>query len=223
MQLFQRHNYRKLKRIIGIVLLAVFLHVGISLISGFLPANTNMNLASAQLAPQTQTYTIFCQRTPINSIEQDSSPVEVGVKFFADVDGEINAIRFYRGIAIDSGYIVHLWNANGELLRQGMAVEGQQPTPGWQTVQLYPPVPIQAGQTYVASYYASQGQYAQDMEYFKTAVNISPLHIPADSIENPNGVYFYAKGGGFPTQGHHGSNYWVDVVFKPNTSKPTSY
>lgn len=218
MQHLKRRNFRKFILIVGITLLAVLLNLGISLLTGFLPTNTNVNLASAQLVAQTQTYTIFCQRTPTNPIEDDSNPVELGVKFFSDVDGVISAIRFYRGVAIDSGYTASLWSANGLLLRQGRVVEGQQPVPGWQTVQLYPPVPIQAGEIYVASYYASKGQYAQDREYFKSAINISPLHIPANSPDNPNGLYVYALGGGFPTQGDNGSNYSVDVVFQPNTT-----
>jgi hypothetical protein len=220
MQHLKNHKYRKFRLFIGIAILAIFINLGISFFSNFLPNVTNVNLASAQSVPKAQTYTIFCQRIPNNPIEQDSAPVEVGVKFFADVDGQISAIRFYRGVANDSGYVVHLWSANGLLLKQGIVIEGQQPAPGWQTVELYPPVNIQAGQTYVASYYSSTGRYAQDVGYLKKAVDISPLHIPADSPDNPNSVYFYGLGGGFPTQGYDGSNYFVDVVFSPTATTP---
>ena len=155
MQHLKNHKYRKFRLFIGIAILAIFINLGISFFSNFLPNVTNVNLASAQSVPKAQTYTIFCQRIPNNPIEQDSAPVEVGVKFFADVDGQISAIRFYRGVANDSVYVVNLWSANGLLLKQGIVIEGQQPAPGWQTVELYPPVNIQAGQTYVASYYSS--------------------------------------------------------------------
>jgi len=146
----------------------------------------------------------------------DTQPIELGVKFRIDVDGEVSAIRFYRDVPIDSGYAARLWSATGELLGGGVAVEGQGPTPGWQTIQLYPSVLIKAGQTYIASYYASQGQYTVSEDFFtQNIIQNGPLHLLYDGEDGGNGVYVYGAGGGFPTESYHASNYWVDVVFKP--------
>lgn len=148
--------------------------------------------------------------------EADVNPVELGVKFRADVEGHVTAVRFYRAVAIDSGYKVRIWSASGDLLGAGLAVEGQGPTPGWQQVAIYPPVPITAGQTYIASYYASKGQYSVSENYFtNSTVTNGPIRALSDGEDGGNGVFLYGEGGGFPNQTYNASNYWVDVVFTP--------
>jgi Domain of unknown function (DUF4082) len=167
-------------------------------------------------------------------IDTDTQPVELGIKFSSNVPGKISAIRFYRTIPIDSGYLIHLWDEQGNLLGNGAAFEGQQPTPGWQTVQLYPPVTIEAGKTYIASYYANGGRYPVSQNFFQSkddtnravdesSVSISdgPLYALCDrelangEYKCRNGVYKYGLSG-FPTQTYKSSNYWVDVIFKPD-------
>jgi hypothetical protein len=161
------------------------------------------------------TYSFFSGK-----VEADTQPIEIGVKFRTRVNGEVSAIRFYRDVPIDSGYVAHLWSATGELLGSGLAVEGQGPTPGWQTIQLYPPVPIVAGQTYIASYYASQGQYTVSENFFtQNTIRSGPLYILSNREEGGNGVYIYGAGGGFPTETYKASNYWVDVIFTPTSFK----
>jgi hypothetical protein len=43
-----------------------------------------------------------------------------------------------------------------------------------------------------------------------------PMHILADT-EGGNGVYAYGKAAAFPSQSYHADNYWVDVLYTPNT------
>jgi hypothetical protein len=190
--------------------------VSVVLLTGLLLTKPHLQSASAD----TQTYSLWSSSTePTTSVDPDTSPIELGLKFRTDVDGEISAIRFYRGVPIDSGYTVHIWSATGELLGTGVAIEGQQPTPGWQTIQVYPPVAIKARQTYIASYYASKGQYAVDETFFTNAsVDNGPLHALRDGEDGGNGVYIYGEGGGFPTGTYRASNYWIDVIFKPTTA-----
>jgi hypothetical protein len=72
--------------------------------------------------------------------------------------------------------------------------------------------------TYVASYYASSGQYSISQDFFtNTTVTNGPLHKLGDGVDGGNGVFVYGEGGGFPTQSYNASNYWVDVVFTPTT------
>ncbi|MGZ6456141.1 MAG: DUF4082 domain-containing protein [Bdellovibrio sp.] len=168
--------------------------------------------------------TIFGNAVPANEAElNDTAPVELGLKFQALTDGTVSAVRFYRGVAIPSGYRASLWDSNGNLLATGIIIEGQSPVPGWQTVQFSNPVSITANTTYVASYFASNGQYAfeEGMDYDITNGNLVAL----GGIDNDgNGVYKYDSVSGFPTDTYNNTNYFVDVVFTaaPLTAKKHS-
>jgi hypothetical protein len=147
-------------------------------------------------------------------VDPDISPVELGVKIRVDVPGQIVAVRFYRGVAIDSGYEVSLWSATGARLASGRVIEGQAPTPGWQQVWVQP-INVVPGETYVASYFASAGGYASEENRFVGEVRTSSLVAPSSSAVGGNGVYRYASTSGFPTSTYRDSNYFVDVVFIP--------
>lgn len=213
MQSIKWQGIINLKHLINVVLLT-----GLSTIS--------IQSTSAQTAPTTQTYSLWCTSArPINSQpDPETSPVEVGVRFSSRVAGEITAIRFYRITPIDSGYSAHLWDEAGNLMASVSVIEGQSPTPGWQTAQIYPPVEIEAGKIYTASYYAKTGGYAVDLEFFKNfGVANGPLMAPRDTETFNNGVYAYTTvengfAGTHPTQSYNGTNYWVDVVFRPKVA-----
>jgi hypothetical protein len=187
---------------------------GVSVITALLAITASRSLA------EPPSYSIWSDSTPLNAVvDPDIAPVELGVKFRSDVDGEISAVRFYRAVANDSGYVVNLWTSTGQLLGQGRAVEGQQPAPGWQTVQFYPPITVKANQTYIASYYVNSGRYVVSENFFANAgVDNAFLHALRDGEAGGNSTYVYGYGGGFPTQTYKSSNYWIDVVFKPNTT-----
>lgn len=195
--------------------LAISLTMALVLSGGLPPDYGGRSASAADHAATNRAYSLWSN---VGRAElSDTQPIEVGVKFRTTVDGNITAIRFYRHVPIPSGYTVHVWSGTGELLGSGASFEGQQPTPGWQIVEVYPPVPINANQTYVASYYASQGQYTITENFFDGAVMRSgPLKAPVNrGASGGNGVYVYGLGGGFPNQTYKGSNYWVDVVFRP--------
>lgn len=183
----------------------------------------------------TQTYSLWSSSpnsiSPTIPMNLDTQSVELGMKFASNVPGKISAIRFYRTVPINSGYIIHLWDEQGNLLGNGVSIEGQQPTPGWQTIQLYPPVAIEAGKTYIASYYANGGNYPVNENFFQpkddtdavddTSVSNGPLYALCDrqlvngEYKCRNGLYKYGSSG-FPTETYKSSNYWVDVIFKPD-------
>src|SRR5438046_9828114 len=55
--------------------------------------------------------------TPVHDADPDSHPIDVGVKFHADVDGFITGLRFYRGSGItDATHAGYLWTAGGALI-----------------------------------------------------------------------------------------------------------
>ena len=90
---------------------------------------------------------------------------------------------------------------------------------GWQQATFSSPVPVTAGTTYVASYYAPNGRYAEDDGYFAAAgYGSSPLYALADGEDGANSVY--RIGTGFPTGTYQSANYWVDVVFSTGSTTP---
>ena len=152
----------------------------------------------------------------------DSGPLEVGVKFRAQIDGNITGVRFYKGATNTGTHVGHLWTRTGTLLAS--ATFTSETATGWQEVSFSSPVSITAGTTYVASYYAPRGNYAYDSNYFAgRAVDNAPLRALADGEDGGNGVYGYGALGTFPNGSYQTENYWVDVVFEndgPDTSPP---
>jgi hypothetical protein len=152
---------------------------------------------------------------PGTPADSDTTAVEVGLKFRADVAGRVTAVRFYKGSGNGGTHVGHLWSATGTLL--GTVTFTGETATGWQTATFATPVPVAAGTTYVVSYYAPTGRYAGDSGYFTTGVDNGPLHALRDGVDGANGVYRYGAGGGFPTNTWGSANYWVDVVFNPGS------
>jgi hypothetical protein len=147
---------------------------------------------------------------PANPNEPDSSAVELGVKFRTDVAGSITAIRFYKSSQNTGTHVGRLWSASGTLLRS--ATFSGETASGWQQVTFASPVPVSANTTYIASYGAPNGHYADDAGAFSGAgVDSAPLHALRSGVDGPNGVW--GDLGTFPTNVFADSNYWVDVVF----------
>jgi methionine-rich copper-binding protein CopC len=160
--------------------------------------------------------------TPATPAANDSTAVELGVKFRSDVDGYITGIRFYKGSGNTGTHVGYLWTATGALLTS--AIFSNESATGWQQVNFATPVAIQANTTYVASYLAPAGHYAVSGGYFTSAgADNGVLHALSNTAGSGNGVYLYGSSGGFPTNSHNATNYWVDVVFSdaPNSAPPT--
>jgi hypothetical protein len=148
---------------------------------------------------------------PENASEKDPNPVELGVKFSSDTAGYITGIDFYKGDLNNGTHVAHLWSSTGTLLAS--ATFTNETATGWQRVEFSSPVLIAANTTYVASYFAPNGGYADDTGYFASNYDNAPLHAPAESSSGGNGVYTYGSSGGFPTSAYEASNYWVTPVF----------
>ena len=73
-------------------------------------------------------------------------------------------------------------------------------------------MPITAGTSYVASYYAPNGRYSQDIGFFNSPYDNAPLHVAQSLPGAPNGLYLYGSDA-FPTSSFASTNYWVDPVF----------
>ena len=141
--------------------------------------------------------------TPAVITADDTGSVELGVKFNADVNGQVTGIRFYKGPSNTGTHTGTLWSSAGAVLATA-TFTGESST-GWQTVTFSTPVTVTAGTTYVASYRAPDGHYSADSGGLSGVVDAAPLHTVATGA-----VYTY--GSGFPTS-TSSANYWVDVVF----------
>src|SRR5262249_52916280 len=141
--------------------------------------------------------------TPATS---DTSPVTVGVKFRADVDGFVTGVRFYKGAGNTGTHVGDLWSSTGTHLASA-TFTGESAT-GWQQVNFASPVPVTANTIYIASYLAPVGHYAFDGNYFASSgVDNGPLHAPANSV-TANGVFGRGTSSVFPDQTFASSNYW---------------
>src|SRR5262245_52611281 len=128
------------------------------------PLRTRLEELEGREVPAT--YTLFDTSVPPGAPAAtfDTSAVTLGVEFTVETTGIVNTIKFYREVEIGSGYSASLWRADGTLLGSGNVIEGQGPTPGWQSV-FVGNVNVQPGETYVASYHASRGGYSYSYEY----------------------------------------------------------
>ena len=158
---------------------------------------------------------------PTTTSADDSGAYELGVRFSPTQSGQITGVKFYKGEGNTGTHTGSLWSAAGVRLATG-TFSGETAS-GWQTLVFNTPVTVAPGLFYTASYFAPNGHYAIDQGYFQaTGVNAPPLTAPQTGDGNPNGVF--QTNGGFPTTSHQGNNYWVDVVYTPNsdTSAPVS-
>ena len=152
--------------------------------------------------------TLFGDSIPVVDNASDGAPVELGVVVEPSRSGFVTAIRFYKGAGNGGTHTGSLWSVGGARLAQVTFTE--ETASGWQTATLATPVAVQAGQRYVASYYAPAGHYSYTSNFFAAPWTAGDLTAPAAA----NGRYLYAAGGGFPAYSWGAANYFVDVVFQ---------
>ena len=149
----------------------------------------------------------------------DSNAVELGTKFYSDIDGFITGVRFYKSTANTGTHVGSLWSLTGT--RLATATFATETPSGWQQAMFASPVPIAANTTYVISYHTNVGSYAADAGYFATApIDSPPLHAPTSPAGGGNGVFAYGESQ-FPTGTFNATNYWVDAVFAPTIADST--
>jgi hypothetical protein len=203
---------------------AATLTTGIKDVNGSsLASNSTWSFTTAAVAAGcTSNCTIWpSTATPATPDDGPDNPVELGMKFRADSDGTVSAIRFYKASTNTGAHVGHLWSSTGQLL--ATATFTGETASGWQQVILSPAVPIAANTVYVVSYHTTVGHYADDQNFFATAgVDNPPLHALQNGVSGVNGVYAYGSGT-FPNQGFNASNYWVDVVFSAGNIANTGF
>jgi hypothetical protein len=157
-------------------------------------------------------YTLFAATAqPAIPAAGDTGAVELGVRFDADLPGQVSALRIYRGTTDAAPFVGHLWTATGALLATVTFPAGV--GPGWRTATLAQPMAITPGMDFIASYYAPHGGYAGTAGGLAGGVSNGPLHTSLSS----NGLYRYGPDV-LPNLATF-ANYWIDVVY---TSQPTN-
>lgn len=147
--------------------------------------------------------------TPATTADADSSAVELGTKFKSAVDASVLGVRFYKGTTNTGTHKGSLWTNTGTLLAS-VTFTGETAS-GWQQMLFASPVTITANTTYVVSYFAPNGHYASNANYFAGAYTSGFLSSPATSTSS-NGLFIYSATSAFPTQTFNATNYWVDVI-----------
>jgi hypothetical protein len=160
---------------------------------------------------------IWQNGTPTGSVDaNDTSAVNLGVKFQSSISGYIIGVRFYKESDNTGSHIGSLWTSSGTLLASGTF--SNETASGWEELDFSSPVAITAGTTYVVSYHTNTGHYAQTSFGLSSAVTNAPLTALAGG-----GVYAYGSGNAFPSSTFNSSNYWVDAVFSQSAgSTPPS-
>jgi hypothetical protein len=171
------------------------------------------NSASAQVDLEVANSLWGNSNTPTLVSANDSSAIEVGVKFTASTAGNVTGIRFYKGPQNTGAHEVDLWSSTGTLLAS--ATTTNETASGWQEADFSSPVAIAANTTYVAAYHTNTGFYSADSGYFNNTLTNGPLTAPSSSSSGGNGVYAYGSSSLFPNNSFNSTNYWADVAFKP--------
>jgi hypothetical protein len=164
--------------------------------------------------PYQNVSTLFASNaTPATPSSGENSAITLGVKFVPATDGQLVGVRFAKGAGNTGTHTATLYSAGGTQLAK--ATFGSESASGWQTVLFAQPVTVTAGTTYIAAYYAPNGNYAVDRDFFASAWTNGPLSAPPGN----NGVYVYG-GDAFPTASYRSSNYWVDPLFVSSGTPP---
>jgi Domain of unknown function (DUF4082)/Bacterial Ig-like domain/Bacterial Ig domain len=159
---------------------------------------------------------LFGAMTPVNPATADSSAVTLGTKLVPAADGYITGVRFYKGAGNTGTHTGTLYSGSGSVLATGTF--SNETGTGWQMLNFSAAVPVTAGTTYIAAYYAPNGHYAAAPWFFASnGFSSGKLSAPGGQ-STLNGVY--AGGDRFPDQSFHGTNYYVDAVYNGSDTTP---
>jgi hypothetical protein len=163
--------------------------------------------------PQPPTGTIFTSQIPTQF--DNDSVYELGTRFWADVAGQITAVRVYTHASEGGSHTVRIWRVtDGAVLAGPYTWNIPSGTEGWKTFKLstpYQPLDITANTDYiVAVSNSSDRYYAEQSHGFDAPIVNGNLHTYVGS-----GVYASSLGA-MPTLTWENSNYFRDVVFVPS-------
>lgn len=179
--------------------------------------SANIGVAAQRQLTVSCPCSIFGQTVPATPAANDSSAVELGLRFSPTVDGFVTGVRFYKGTGNSGTHVGSLWTTSGT--RLATVTFTNETASGWQTATFSSSVPVTAGATYVVSYTAPAGHYAvQSDSFWSRGIEAPPLRVAGGFGAAPSGVY--GGPGAFPDESYRSSHYFVDPVFSTVDSTP---
>ena len=174
-------------------------------------ASATVSLTVTATAPPPTSTLFSASSLPSVISVNDTSAVELGMKFQVSSAGQAKGVRFYKGPTNTGTHTGHLWSSTGTLLAS--VTFAAETASGWQQALFAAPVTLTPGTVYVISYHTSVGAYSANSNFFTAAVTNGPITAPSSASAGGNGVYIYGAAVAFPSNTYQASNYWVDVVF----------
>ena len=168
---------------------------------------SSLLVAGPPAVAASDTVELFTSAVKPKQYSTSTKAAELGVRFSSATDGEVVALQFYRGPKQKRAYKGSLWAPDGR--RLASAVFPKSSKAGWQIVNLSSPVSIQAGRTYVASYFDSNGRFGVIRNAFTRSYTRNGL-----TVATGGGVSKVSRKSTFPTTSYRRSNYLVDVVIR---------
>ena len=99
------------------------------------------------------TESLWDHQVPTNAqVDPDSQPVELGTYFTAKADGVASGAMFWKTPENIGPHVAHLWDTEGNLL--ATAAYADETASGWQTTEFVDGPTLEAGHSYVVSYFA---------------------------------------------------------------------
>ena len=179
------------------------------------PQDVQPDVSPPTLTPEApdaaESFSIWSEEQPATPDAVDPDPVTLGLEFTADEDASLEGLRLYLGDANGGPDSIDLWSSDGQLLAHAQVEPSG--TEGWQVLTFDEPVQLNAGETYVASYFTTSGGYSVSQDFFTSGQDMGPISFGPDA-----GVFSYGATSGFPDQTYMASNYWVDLVLSTGTS-----
>lgn len=143
----------------------------------------------------------------------DTKPVELGVKFQASKPITVVGVRFYKGSENIGQHTGTVWDKDGNML--ATATFTNETATGWQDVTFATPVAIGTADTFIASYFAPNGGYAYQWQYFtNSGYTVDPVTAQQSIQGDGNGVFNYDQST-FPQNTFRDMNYWVTPLWTP--------
>lgn len=161
-------------------------------------------------AGQGPTLTTFLEdQQPAQLDPYDNAPVELGLKFSAQKDIQVHALRYYQGPSGHGEHSGSIWDSTGT--KVATATFAQTTQQGWQTAYLDSPVTMAQGSEFTISYQAPSGGYVFTSADFANGKSNAEL-----SLTGSNGLFTYGSGS-VPASSWNSSNYFVDLAYTVST------
>jgi hypothetical protein len=160
-------------------------------------------------APAPSQQSLFTTQVPAKLKNSDGVGVnyELGMRFQANVPGQIKAIRFYKSPYETGTHTGRIFSASGTVLARVSFVNEK--ASGWVVQALSTPLSIKANTEYVVSVNTGGTYYVNTNSGFASVIKNGNLTSAAGAA----GVF--GKVGALPTQSYMNSNYFRDLVFVP--------